>query len=45
MNLPNLESEIERDCERITVSAPRRTGTLTRIVGLMLEAQIGRAHV
>jgi flagellum-specific ATP synthase len=39
MNLPNLESEIERDCERITVSAPRRTGTLTRIVGLMLEAR------
>ena len=39
MELPDLRNEIERDCARIVIGGPRRTGTLVRIVGLMLEAR------
>ncbi|NBR28042.1 MAG: flagellum-specific ATP synthase FliI, partial [Betaproteobacteria bacterium] len=39
MEFPDLAAEFDRDCARIKVGAPRRTGTLVRIVGLMLEAR------
>jgi flagellum-specific ATP synthase len=39
MAFPDLQAEVDRDCARLIVSAPRRTGTLVRIVGLMLEAR------
>ena len=39
MAFPDMQAEFDRDCARLSVSAPRRTGTLVRIVGLMLEAR------